>query len=74
MEKTTVGRIVDIREVDEDFIIIRGLFEGRKGIIVTEDLIIQVKNLKEKDFKIGSSFKIVEKENKLYIIIEKVIP
>ena len=74
MEKTTTGKIVDIRSVDEDFIIIRGLFEGRKGIIVTEDLIIQVKNLKEKDFKIGNTFKIIEKENKIFIIIEKTIP
>ena len=69
-----IAKITDVRDVDDDFRIIRGNFKEKpfwKG--VTEDVIIQIINLNIKDIKIGNKIKIIEKENKIFIVIDKSI-
>ena len=65
------AKIVDVRRVDSDFLILRALYEDRKGIVITEDLIIQIKDkgINTEKIKEGREIKIFEEEGRIHIIL-----
>ena len=69
-EKTRTGKIVDVFEKSRDRVIIRGVFRERL-ILVEEDIIVELNGTDPNDFTEGKEIKVIEKDDKIYIIIKK---
>ena len=69
-EKTRTGKIVDVFEKSRDRVIIRGVFRERL-ILVEEDIIVELNGIDPNDFTEGKEIKVIEKDDKIYIIIKK---